>query len=243
MRIALISTVALATPPRKYGGTELVVSEIAKGLIGLGHDVTVFATGDSSVFGTLKYHFERQVWPPNAAAEARHAALAWREILNDPIGFDAVHVHHEAALPNRWLRRQPTVLTMHHCRVESLIDLYRGRDDVAYVAISYNQASLSPEVSFARTIHHGLDPELYAMGGGDGDYVAFLGRFSPEKVPHVAVDAAHAAGVQLVLGGAPHEIPESQAYFEREMLRKFDCCEARVRSYFLWTGKNRLVSS
>jgi glycosyltransferase involved in cell wall biosynthesis len=72
-------------------------------------------------------------------------------------------------------------------------------------------------MSFARTIHHGLDPDLYAMGGGNRDHVAFLGRFSPEKVPHVAVDAARAAGVRLVLGGAPHEIPESQAYFEREM--------------------------
>lgn len=217
MRIAVISTVALATPPRKYGGTELVVAEIAKGLIGLGHDVTVFATGDSSVFGTLKYHFERQVWPPNEAAEARHAALAWHDVMNDPVGFDAVHVHHAQALPDRCLIRQPTVLTVHHCRVAELVDVYRDREDVAFAAISNNQASLSPEVSFARTIHHGLDPDLYTMGAGDGGYVAFLGRFSPEKAPHVAIDAARAAGVRLLLGGVPHEVSESQAYFEREM--------------------------
>jgi glycosyltransferase involved in cell wall biosynthesis len=218
MRIALISTCALASPPNKYGGTELVVSELAKGLIALGHDVTVFATGDSSVFGTLKYHFERPVWPPNPAAEARHAAVAWNQIVHDPIGFDAVHIHHEAALPNPWLKvQQPTVLTVHHCRREDLVELYCKRHDVGFVAISNSQASLTPELSFARTIYHGLDPDLYTPGAGDGDYLAFLGRFSPEKVPHIAIDAARAARMRLMLGGEAHAIPEAEAYFAREM--------------------------
>lgn len=216
MRIALISTCALSTPPKKYGGTELVVAELAKGLIGLGHDVTVFATGDSGVFGELKHHFERPVWPPNELAESRHAGFAWRDIAQDAHGYDVVHVHHAAALPFQPLSALPTVLTVHHMRVDSLLTHYQSYPDVALVAISNRQAELSPELRFARTIHHGLDPSLYAAGGG-GDYVAFLGRFASEKAPHLAIDAARAASVRLLLGGEPHAVPEAQSYFEREL--------------------------
>jgi glycosyltransferase involved in cell wall biosynthesis len=216
MRIALMSTCALSTPPKKYGGTELVVAELAKGLLSLGHDVTVYGTGDSGVFGTLRSHYRHPVWPPNDAAEARHAAFAWRDVARDPIGYDVVHVHHAAALPRHiaWL---PTIATVHHMRVDRLVQHYRSFKGVSYVAISDRQAELVPELPWARTIHHGLDPSLYPSGRGDEGYVAFLGRFAPEKAPHVAIDAARSAGTRIVLGGVPHEVPEAQLYFEREM--------------------------
>lgn len=217
MRIAQISTCALATPPRKYGGTELVVAELAKGLTELGHDVTTFATGNSRVCGELRYHFARNVWPPDEASEHEHAEAAWREILADPVGFDVVHVHSAAALHEPGANVPPTVLTIHHRREEPLVQRYRDRSDIAYVAISNSQASLMPEVQFARTVHHGLDPEAYAAGDGRGDYLAFIGRFSSEKVPHIAIDAARAAGMRLMLGGEAHTFPEAQAYYEREM--------------------------
>lgn len=217
MRIALLSTCALSTPPKKYGGTELVVAELAKGLLGLGHEVTVFATGDSGVFGDLRHHFARPVWPPNELAECRHAGFAWQDIAHDTRAYDVVHVHHAAALPFRFVSAVPTVLTVHHMRVDSLIQHYSSYPDVALVAISERQAALAPELHFARTIHHGLDPSLYAAGAGDGGYVAFLGRFAPEKAPHLAIDAARAAGVRLMLGGEAHANADSQLYFEREM--------------------------
>src|SRR5215510_4626321 len=135
MRIALMSTCALSTPPKKYGGTELVVAELAKGLLNLGHDVTVYATGDSGAFGSLRYQYKRPVWPPSDAAELRHAAFAWQDIARDPIGYDVVHVHHAAALPRR-IVGIPTVATVHHMRVDHLVQHYRAFTDVAYVAIS-----------------------------------------------------------------------------------------------------------
>ncbi|HEX6245659.1 MAG TPA: glycosyltransferase, partial [Polyangiales bacterium] len=93
MKIAVVSTCALATPPHKYGGTELVVAELARGLLELGHQVTTFATGDSLVAGELRYHFETPVWPPNELAESRHAAHAWHEIAGALSEFDVVHLN------------------------------------------------------------------------------------------------------------------------------------------------------
>jgi glycosyltransferase involved in cell wall biosynthesis len=217
MRIAQISTCALATPPRKYGGTELVAAELAKGLTELGHDVTTFATGNSRVCGELRYHFARNVWPPDLDAEREHAEAAWREILDDPIGFDVVHVHSGAALHAPGADVPPTVLTIHHKGEEPSVQRYRDRTDIAFVAVSNSQSSLLPEVRFARTVHHGLDPDAYPAGDGRGDYLAFVGRFSPEKVPHIAIDAARAVGMRLMLGGEAQALPEAQAYYEREM--------------------------
>ena len=88
MRIALVSSCAVSVPPRAYGGTELVVAELAKTLARLGHDVTTFATGDSAPEGgTLQWRFEKPVWPPYESAELRHAAYAWQAITSSPRYF------------------------------------------------------------------------------------------------------------------------------------------------------------
>jgi glycosyltransferase involved in cell wall biosynthesis len=215
MKIALISTCALATPPHKYGGTELVVAELAKGLLELGHQVTTFATGDSKVAGRLRYHFRTPIWPPNERAEGRHADHAWRAIAGALHDYDVVHLNHGAALPYPLLVSLPTVLTIHHARVAETIDHYRAFPDVAYVAISRRQAALLPELSIRRVVHHGLDPARYPAGAGKGGYVAFLGRFSAEKAPHLAIDAARAAGVPVRLGGTYHEVAAD--YYKREL--------------------------
>jgi glycosyltransferase involved in cell wall biosynthesis len=217
MRIALLSTCALATPPRKYGGTELVVAELAQGLTDLGHRVTVYATGDSEVAGELRHCFDGPAWPPDERTERRHARFAWKDIASDPEPYDVVHMHQAQALRGYGSVPYPKALTVHHCRVDELVRQYCDHPDVAYVAISRRQAELSPEISFARVVHHGLDPARYELGDGDGGYVAFLGRFAREKAPHLAIDAARAAGIPVRLGGAPHEAPGYREYFECEM--------------------------
>lgn len=231
MRVALVSTCAVATPPKAYGGTELVVAELAKGLSALGHDVTLFATGDSSPAAPFRWHFPRPVWPPNELAELRHAAFAWHEIARDD--FDVVHVHHVAALPSTLAYRHPTVMTLHHERVEALVDFYRDFPDVAYVAISERQRELAPEIPVGHVVHHGLDPDAYPAGAGSGRYVAFLGRFAPEKAPHLAVDAALAAGMKLRIGGAAHDVPVAQRYFADELAPRLDAAGPRVE----WLGE------
>lgn len=208
-----------------------MVAELAKGLHRLGHQVTVFATGDSCPAGALSYHFSRPVWPPNDFAELRHAGQAFREIAQANAPFDVVHVNHAVALPFQPFLSLPMVLTVHHERVNDLVDHYRTYPDVSYIAISRRQAELSPELTFRRVIHHGLDPDNYPEGDGAGGYVAYLGRFAPEKGTHLAIDAACAAGVTVRLGGNAHSV--ATAYFESEVKPRLERAGERA----VWCGE------
>jgi hypothetical protein len=178
LRIALVSTCALSTPPKGYGGTELVVAELARALRELGHQPTVFATGDSTCVGARAPLFAQPVWPPEDLAELRHAAAAYAEIGAG--GFDLVHVNHAGALPFTRFVPLPTVATVHHDRDATFLRHYASYPDVAFVAISRRQAALSWEIPFRGVVHHGLDVERYPAGPG-GERCAFLGRFAASK--------------------------------------------------------------
>jgi glycosyltransferase involved in cell wall biosynthesis len=230
MRIAILSTCAVAVPPKAYGGTELVTGELAKGLSRRGHDVTVYATGDSAPEASLQYRFARPVWPPDVFAELRHAAFAWGHIAAQRPPFDVVHAHQAPSISFsgacRCERGVPVVLTLHHDRNEGLVEYYRDFPHVAYVAISQRQADLVPELHLRGVVHHGADPELYPEGGGRGGYAAFLGRLSRDKGAHVAVEVAARAGVKLVVGGRPH--PPDRAYFAEELTPRVAAAGDRV---------------
>jgi glycosyltransferase involved in cell wall biosynthesis len=215
MRIALLSTSAIPTPPRGYGGTELVIAELAKSLSRAGHGVTVFATGDSHPEAELRWRFASAVWPPCDTVELRHVAYAWRSIHKEEPPFDVVHVHHSAAVSFSAVCPTPTVLTLHHDRVDKLTEYYADFRDVSYVAISRRQAELVPELAIRHVVHHGLDLDQYPPGDGAGGWLAFLGRFAPEKGVHLAIDAALASGVPLRMGGTPHWVNER--YFDAEV--------------------------
>jgi glycosyltransferase involved in cell wall biosynthesis len=214
MRVALLSTCAVATPPKGYGGTELVASELAKGLTRRGHEVTVFATGNSRPEGELVAHFARPVWPPDELAELRHAAFSWKHITRASPRFDVVHCHQAPSISFSSVSALPVVVTIHHHRVEDLVDYYLDFPRVSYVAISKRQADLLPELRCS-VIHHGIDPELYPAGDGQGGYFAFVGRLAPEKGAHVAIDAAGVAGHPLWVGGTVH--PCDRAYFASDV--------------------------
>src|SRR6476661_6664750 len=114
MRIALISTSAIAVPPKAYGGTELFSYELSKMLTKRGHDVTVYATGDSRPMARLRSRFDRPVWPPDDHTELRHVAHAWSDIATHAPSFDVVHCNQVHALPFAAASRTPAVLTLHH---------------------------------------------------------------------------------------------------------------------------------
>ncbi len=230
MRIALISTCAVPTPPPAYGGTERVVAGLARGLVELGHEVVVYATGDSRPAGSLQWLFPRGQWPPNDESERRHAQFALTD-LRAQGRVDIVHSHHTSALEFHHLVDVPTAVTLHDCPDEAIAARCRAHPEVAIVAISRRQAELVADLNIARVIHHGIDVDRYALGRGDGGYVAFLGRFTPEKSPHLAVDAAAAAGIDIHLGGCPQ--PYSRAYFEREMAPRL----ARYARRIHWPGE------
>jgi glycosyltransferase involved in cell wall biosynthesis len=230
MRIALVSTSAISTPPAAYGGTERVVAELSLGLRELGHDVTVYATGDSSPAGTLRWIHPRAVWPRTDESERRHARFAVTD-LRARGGVDVVHFNHASALEFCREVDAPCVLTLHDARDEGVTALLREHPEVAVVAISRRQAELLPELEIARVIHHGVDIDRYPFGAGDGGYVAFVGRFTADKAPHLAIDAAVAAGVPIRLAGQPQE--ETRPYFNNEVVPRL----AQHRGRIDWPGE------
>jgi glycosyltransferase involved in cell wall biosynthesis len=218
VRVAIVSTPFVPVPPRSYGGTELVVHELVEGLGARGHEVTLFATGDSRA-ARLRFVYSRAVWPPDPAKEARHCAGVVRALEEDR--FDVVHAHLPGMLSAGVDRLVPVVYTLHHDHQPVLTELYQRHPAVHYVAISERQAQLEPGLP-CQVIHHGLSPARFPLGRGEGDYALFLGRLSPCKGPDVAVEAALGAGVPLRLAGSLHAsdaTPGWSASLERALAR------------------------
>lgn len=205
MRVALISTPFVACPPANYGGTELIAYQLAEGLVRQGHEVVLYATGDSSTNATLKYRFEQAVWPPSALIECEHVAFALHDIQKQPQSFDIIHAHGAIALQlTRYVPSIPFVYTVHHHRETKFTDLYQRHPEAHYIFISERQRTLEKPLMRSAVIHHGLSPEVYRFSSAPGSYLAFLGRFAPYKGPLAAIAVAREAGIPLRMGGRLH---------------------------------------
>ena len=215
MRIAMLSTPFLPVPPKNYGGTELVVYELCEGLTDRGHDVTLYATGDSKVRGKLRFHFRESQWPPDPLTDMTHLSWAMAEIIADG-SFDVVHVHSAMALAIcRCYPDLPVVYTLHHVLEKKLSEFYQQFSTPFYAAISENQKRMETPLERCRVIHHGLSAENYQWTETASNYVCFLGRFSPVKGLHTAIDVSEAAGLTICVAGEAH--PTDREYNEREI--------------------------
>ena len=215
MRIGLIVPPFLAVPPSRYGGTELVVDALARGLRQLGHDVRLFTVGESTCPVPTAWWYEHTVEPMGmGSAEATQVTVAYRELAD----VDVVH-DHTLLGPLVFGGRDgpPVVTTCHSAFTADLRQVYAeiGRR-VPIVAISQSQRDSAPEVPIARVVHHGLDLSQYTPGAGDGGYLLFLARMSPDKGPHHAIRIARAAGRRLVLVAKMRD-PEEFAFFRSEV--------------------------
>jgi glycosyltransferase involved in cell wall biosynthesis len=214
MRIAMVSTPFLAVPPLKYGGTELVIHELVEGLVAKGHEVVLFATGDSATSAELRYAYPEAQWPPSSAAEMYHVSSAMDQIANDE--FDLVHTHSALTLGfGRLLPHVPMVYTIHHHRVDDLSQYYRHFPKTHFIAISERQRELEIHLPNCSVIYHGLDPSRFECSATASNYVSFVGRFSEEKGPHVAVDVARMAGLPIHVAGETH--PPDKEFARQQM--------------------------
>ena len=217
LRIGVIAQPWVPVPPTAYGGTELVIGTLCDGMAGAGHDVTLFTTGDSTCPVRRRWLFEHA--DPDrmgmAVLELRHVAAAY-DALRD---VDIVHDHTLAGLfLSETMSAAPVVATNHGPFGDDMSDLYaRVSHRVPVIAISHDQArGAPPNIRVARVIHHGLDLDRYPFGAGDGDFVLFLGRMSPDKGVHTAIRAARAAGHRIVIAAKMHE-PDELRYFEHQI--------------------------
>lgn len=235
MRIALVSTPFLSTPPRDYGGTELVVSDLVEGLVARGHEVTLFATADSCTSAELRSLFPMPKWPPDLLTDVEHVCWALREAAE--LEVDLIHVNSAAALSAaRFIPDVPLVYTLHHCHEPSLSELYLAHPEVQFVAISSDQRVREPGLARCRVIHHGLDERRYEWRPDADRFVSFLGRLSEIKGAHTAIDAAALAGLPIRVAGRAH--PPDRDYARRELASRL---EAPHVSYLGAVGPHRKV--
>jgi glycosyltransferase involved in cell wall biosynthesis len=205
MRIAMVSTPFVAVPPRDYGGTELMVHELTEGLMERGHEVLLFATGDSRTSARLRWLYSEPQWPPSPLPELNHVSWALEQAVAE--GVDVIHVNSACALSiGRFLPEIPMVYTIHHERDEQLSSFYRFHRGAHYVAISADQASREEPLPNLTVIHHGIDASSFECVDTPADYVCFVGRFAEVKGPHTAIDVARRAGVPIRVAGAIHPV-------------------------------------
>jgi glycosyltransferase involved in cell wall biosynthesis len=238
MRIAMISTPFLAVPPKDYGGTELIVHELTEGLIAAGHDVTLFATGDSHSSAPLRALYREAQWPPTTLVDLNHVSWAVGAAAGEE--FDVIHAHSAVALAlGRMLPQVPLVYTLHHERDEQLSAFYRHHPEAWYVAISADQRRREVPLRRLAVIHHGLDPAHFTCTERPSEYVAFVGRFARVKGPHTAIDAAARAGVEIRVAGEVHDV--DREFGEREVLPRLALPHVRYLGLIGMAAKAELL--
>ena len=200
MRIAQIAPLTESVPPRTYGGTERVVSFLTEELMAMGHDVTLFASGDSVTTAKLE-----AVWPTalrfdTTLRDAMAPVMLQLELLaRKAHEFDVLHCHLDY-WPFTTLTRQgtPFITTLHgRLDLPELTRVFDCFDDVPVVSISDSQRLPLPNANFIGTVYHGLPTDLLTPREGPRDYLAFLGRICPEKSPDRAIRIARRAGMNL----------------------------------------------
>ncbi|WP_437753435.1 glycosyltransferase family 4 protein [Sorangium sp. So ce1389] len=214
MRIGIVSTPFIRVPPSGYGGTELFCYELAEGLHACGHDVTLFATGDSAVSCRRRALYASARWPPVPEDEVNHVAWAFSEAARED-RLDVLHVNSPFAVAFTPFVRVPVVHTVHHARCDESSRIYARHPTIAYVAISERQRSLEIALPRSCVIHHGVTSARYPQSLTDEGYLAHIGRYAEEKGTHLALDIARAAGMPLRLGGRAH--PKDHDYYLQEV--------------------------
>ena len=200
MRIAQVSPLHESVPPKLYGGTERVVSFLTDALVDLGHDVTLFASGDSVTRARLVPCAPRALRLDESCRDplAHHLSML-EEVFSRAAEFDVIHFHLDyLSFPEARHCRVPHVATMHNrMDVPDLQPLFRTFADIPVVSISDAQRAPLPFANWCGTVYHGLPLDLYAFRPNAGRYLAFLGRVSPEKGVHHAVEIARRLGLPL----------------------------------------------
>lgn len=223
MRIAQVSPLYESVPPQGYGGTERVVSYLTEELVRQGHEVTLFASGDSVTRARLVAPCQRSLRLDQACVDplANHV-LMLEMVLREARNFDVIHFHIDYLhFPLSRRHGRPNVTTLHgRLDLPELPALYREFRELPVVSISDAQRLPLPHANWVGTVHHGLPLELHTARTTPGEYLAFLGRISPEKRVDRAVEIARRVGMPLKVAAKIDRADRD--YFETRIKHLFD---------------------
>ena len=224
MRIAQVAPLWERVPPPGYGGVELVVGLLTDELVRRGHEVTLFASGDSLTLAKLESVYHRAFrLEPSISEYSAYEALQLSRVYKQAGNFDIIHSHvGYTSLFHAGFVETPTVHTLHGAFNSDTKQIYTEAREQHYVSISDAQREPIKELNYAATVYNGIDTEshrFYAQPQSE-PYLAFLGRISPEKGTHIAIEIAQKSGVPLKMAGKVDRVDVE--YFESKIKPHID---------------------
>lgn len=220
MRIAQIAPLWERVPPPAYGGTELIVSLLTNELVRRGHDVTLFATGDSQTLAKLESVCPQALRSTGASYKENnfYQTLQHQTIFERANEFDLIHSHVDLeTFPYADLVKTPTLYTIHGIIPPDTEPLWLEARHQNFASISDSQRRKDLELNYVATVYNGIDTKIYSFypEPSNPPYLAFLGRISPEKGPHLAIEIAKKSGWHLKMAGKID--PVDREFFEQQI--------------------------
>jgi glycosyltransferase involved in cell wall biosynthesis len=227
MKIAQVAPLYESVPPKYYGGTERIVSYLTEELVREGHDVTLFASGDSVTAARLVAPVRRALrLDKNSVDSLAHHVVLLEEITRRASRYDIIHYHIDYLhFPTSRRLGVPHVTTLHgRLNIPDLVPLYREFRDMPLVSISNAQRAPLPWVNWQGTVYHGLPADLYDFNETPDDYLAFIGRISPEKRVDRALRIARRARMKIRIAAKVDDV--DREYFEEQIQPLLDESDA-----------------
>ncbi|HZR65890.1 MAG TPA: glycosyltransferase family 4 protein [Terriglobales bacterium] len=244
MRIAQVAPLFESVPPKLYGGTERVVSWLTEELVRLGHDVTLFASGDSMTTAKLVSGCPQALrLSPDCVDHLAHHFVLMEQVLRRKDNFDLIHFHTDYMHYPLSRREKYVQITTLHGRLDipDLVPLYQVYREMPVISISDAQRDPLPHLNWQGTVHHGLPIENYKFFRKNGSYLAFLGRTSPEKGLDQAIEIARRAQMPLKIAAKIDKA--DQEYFDTIIRPALDGSDTEFIGEIGYPAKNEFLGN